>query len=209
MIPRLRQLKWLTAILVIAFLLVFEYLRHFIWPELLHAVPVYIVSLAFVFALILLFNQTVYGMLEKMQQSLVEQTTYLNTLIESSGNAIITSNLDGKILLWNRGAEQIYEWTRLEAIGQTLPMVPPELRDEARQLLARLVASGEPIYNYETQRLRKSGDRLPVMVTVSPIRDANGKAIALLGISTDMRERKRLEQEVLRQRRPGAGPRLR
>lgn len=201
MIPRLRQLKWLTAILVIAFLLVFEYLRHFVWPELLHTVPAYIVSLAFVFALILLFNQTVYGMLEKMQQSLVEQTTYLNTLIESSGNAIITSNLDGKILSWNRGAEQIYEWTRQEAIGQTLPMVPPELRDEARQLLARLVASGEPIYNYETLRLRKSGDRLPVMVTVSPIRDANGKAIALLGISTDMRERKRLEQEVLRQQR--------
>jgi len=196
----LARLKWLTALLVSGFLLIFEYLRHFVWPELLHTFPAYLTSLAIVFTFILLFNQAVYSLLDAMQRELRQQTNSLNTLIESSGNAIIGSDLDGKILLWNHGSELIYEWTKAEAIGRVLPMVPLHLREEAHRLLAQVLETGQPIFNYETQRLRRNGDLMPVMVTVSPIRDAGGQIVSFLGISTDMRERKRLEQELLAQR---------
>lgn len=197
----LHRLKWLVAILVISFLLVFEYLRHFVWPGLLHTMPAYLASLAVILAILLLFNQNVFRVLGKMQANLVQQTNYLNTLIENSGHAIITTDLQGKILSWNRGAEAIYGWTKEEAIGQVLLMVPPHLRDESRELIDILLRQREPLYNFETQRLRKTGELIPVMVTVSPMMDANGKVVRFLGISTDMRERKRLEQEVLRQQR--------
>lgn len=197
----LNRLKWLVAVLVISFLLVFEYLRHFVWPGLLHTLPAYLASLAVVFMILLLFNQNVFRVLRKMQQNLIQQTGYLNTLIESSGNAIISTDLEGKILSWNRGAETIYAWTREEAIGRNLPMVPEHLRGESSRLIRKLVRSGEPLYNFETERVRKDGELIPVMVTVSPIKDPQGKVIRFLGISTDMRDRKRLEKEVLRQQR--------
>jgi signal transduction histidine kinase len=60
---------------------------------------------------------------------------------------------------------------------------------------------GETISNLETQRLRKDGAIIPVMVTGSPIRDADGKVVGTLGISTDLRERKRLEGELVTQQR--------
>jgi PAS domain S-box-containing protein len=195
----LGRLKWLTAVVVSTFLLIFEYVRHFVWPELLHTIPVYLISLALVFTLILLFNQAVYSLLEKMQRDLMQQTNSLNTVIESSGNAIIGTDLKGKIILWSRGSELIYDWTKAEAIGQVLPMVPPHLRDDANQLIKRMLETGTTIYNYETQRQRKNGELIPVMVTFSPIRDAGGNIVSLLGISTDMRERKRLQQELLAQ----------
>lgn len=362
----LQRLKWLTAILVTVFLLIFEYLRHFVWPGLLHTFPAYLISVAAVFLIILFFNQTMFGILDRMQQSVVQQNRrlatlnaiastvsqtldldqtldqtlqqvsdhmgmdaaaihlvegdhlhlaihrnltpdlalgvsdikigeglsgrvaatgqpivvhenfsederiygpvrpyhfesfacvplsakgkvvgvmpmatyrrrtfspedmellsaignqvgvaienarlhaevqrqagYLNTVIESSGNAIITLNREGTILTWNHAAETIYGWSRAEAIGQTLPMVPPHLLEEARAMVTRMEA-GETMRNVETQRLRKDGTLIPVMVTASPIVDTASQRVNMLGISTDMREQKRLEQELLNQQR--------
>lgn len=130
-----------------------------------------------------------------------QRNSYLDALIESSANAIITTDLEGKILSWNQGSEEIYGWSKEEAIGHKLPMVPQHLMEEAYRWMTQVIRSGEPIYNIEVQRLRKDEELIPVMVTVSPIRDAGGRVIALLGISTDMSDRKRLEGELLRQQR--------
>jgi PAS domain S-box-containing protein len=130
-----------------------------------------------------------------------QQASYLTTLIESSGNAIITVDLQGRILSWNRAAESIYGWTKAEAIGQVIPMVPGHLRDEATQLMDGIIQTGETVANFETQRLRKGDELIPVLVTVSPICDATGNVVRILGISTDMRDRKRLEHDLLRQQR--------
>jgi PAS domain S-box-containing protein len=137
----------------------------------------------------------------RLHAQVQQQATYFDTLIESSGNAIITTDPKGKILSWNRGAEIIYGWSKEEAIGQIIPMVPLPLQEEAYHWMAQVVRSGESMYNIETQRLRKGGEQIPVMVTVSPIKDANGRLVSLLGISTDMRDKKRLEQKLLRQQR--------
>ncbi len=122
----------------------------------------------------------------------------LERLIESSGDAIITVDLQGRILSWNRGAEMIYGWSREEAIGSVLPMVPPDLLEDARRLLAGMLASGEIVANYETERLRKDGQRIPVVVTGSPIRNAAGDIVGILGISKDMSAHRQLEEHKRR-----------
>lgn len=137
----------------------------------------------------------------RLHAQVQKQATYFDTLIENSGNAIITADLKGRILSWNRGAEIIYGWKKEEAIGQTIPMVPQSLHEEAYNWMSQVIQTGKPLYNIETHRLRKGEELIPVMVTVSPIQDANGKLVSLLGISTDMRDKKRLEQKLLRQQR--------
>ena len=182
----LNRLKWGAAIAICVFLLAFEYARHFVWPELLHQFPLYVASIVLVFIGIMVFNQSVFGLIDKAQRATAEQTRYLNLLIESSGNAIITTTADGKILSWNRAAESIYGWPKDVAIGQNLPMVPPETRAEAGEIIGRLRA-GETIRNIETVRMRQDGERIPVMLTASPIRDEAGAVIGIMGISTDLR----------------------
>lgn len=121
--------------------------------------------------------------------------TRLERLIESSGDAIITTNLEGRILSWNRGAEEIYGWTREEAVGATLPMVPPDLLADARDRMHDVTSWGGVIANYETERLRRNGERIPVVVTVSPIRSTAGDIIGMLGISKDMSTHRQLEEQ--------------
>ncbi|MFQ5923761.1 MAG: GAF domain-containing protein [Anaerolineales bacterium] len=128
-----------------------------------------------------------------------ETLGHLDAVIESSGDAIITTDMEGTIRTWNQGAEHIYGWMAEEAIGRFLPMVPEQLQEHVAELLARLRA-GDTILNLETQRLHKSGRLLTVVVTASPVRDASGKIIGFAGISKDLSEKKHLEAEIARQR---------
>ncbi|HEY3291719.1 MAG TPA: PAS domain S-box protein [Anaerolineae bacterium] len=196
----LNRLKWLTVFFVIAFSAIFEYVRHFVWPGLLHTFPIYLASLVVVFAVIVLFNQIVFRVLDRMQHDLAQQTGYINLLIESSGSAIITLDKAGRVQSWNHAAETIYGWSPDEAIGRAIPMVPENLRDEAMLWMDRMW-KGETMRNLATQRLRKDGEVIPVLVTASPIRDADGRVVGILGISSDTRELHRLEQELLAQQR--------
>jgi len=127
----------------------------------------------------------------------VQQTAdYLNALIESSGDAMITVDLEGRITSWNRGAEEIYGWSKEEAIGQVVPMVPPDQRETVRAMLTRMQA-GETFRSLEVVRQRKDGALLEVIVTASPLRDAAGQIVGFLGISKDISELKRLQRALL------------
>lgn len=130
-----------------------------------------------------------------------QQASHLNTLIESSGNAIITIDTSGQIRSWNHAAELIYGWQKSEAIGRVLPMVPAPLLPEATALMTRVVQTGATVANVETQRLCKNGEIIPVLVTISPVCDVAGAVNGILGVSTDLRDRKRLEKDLLRQQR--------
>ena len=123
---------------------------------------------------------------------------YLNALIESSGDAMITADLQGRIISWNRGAEEIYGWSKEEAIGQMAPMVPPDHREEAWEIIKPVLA-GEVIRNLEAVRQRKDGQVLEVLVTVSALRNAAGQAVGILGVSKDIGELKRLQRALLDQ----------
>ena len=110
-------------------------------------------------------------------------------MIESSADAIITSDLKGIIQSWNPGAENIYGWTAQEAIGNYLPMIPEHLNEEVVGILRQL-RNGETIQNLETERLHKSGRSLSVMVTASPVYNESQRIIGLAGISKDLSDKK-------------------
>ena len=119
-------------------------------------------------------------------------------MVDSASDAVIGKTLDGVITSWNPAAEQLYGWTRDEAIGQSIAIVvPPEQPDELAGILARL-RRGETVDHYETTRIRKDGARVTVSVTVSPIRDEGGKIIGASSIARDVTERKEDEARLQR-----------
>jgi PAS domain S-box-containing protein len=120
----------------------------------------------------------------------------LAAVVESSADAIFSKGLDGVIQTWNSGAERLYGYTRDEAVGRSVEMLVPEDRgDEWASIMARL-RSGESVEQLETERVRKDGRRVPVAVTISPVRDGSGKVVSASTVARDIGERKRAEQAL-------------
>jgi two-component system cell cycle sensor histidine kinase/response regulator CckA len=114
------------------------------------------------------------------------------SLVESSEDAIISKDLAGRVLSWNRGAAAIYGYTAQEMIGQSIHvLVPPERLDEEESILTRIRA-GERVQHYETVRIRKGGAPLYVSLTVSPIVEG-GRITGASHVARDISDRKRLE----------------
>ncbi|WP_119304417.1 PAS domain-containing sensor histidine kinase [Dongia deserti] len=134
--------------------------------------------------------------IEILQRARTEQNARrLAAIIESSDEAIISKNLDGVITTWNRGAERLFGYTAQEAIGRPVTMLmPPERADEEPGILAR-IRRGEQIEHYDTVRRRKDGGLVDISLSVSPIKDADGKIIGASKIVRDITERKRGEQQ--------------
>ena len=128
----------------------------------------------------------------------VNQTKeYLEGIIENSADAIVTSDLDGMINSWNKGAEKIYGFTREEAVGKYLPFVPEALRDPEWENIRR-VRNGEVLKRIETLRKRKDGSIITVTLSLSPIKNISGDVIGISGISRDVSELKDVEKELVR-----------
>jgi PAS domain S-box-containing protein len=117
----------------------------------------------------------------------------LAAIVESSDDAIISKTLDGKIVTWNAGAERLFGHTSSEAVGRSITLIiPPERLDEERSILDRL-RRGERIEHFETVRIAKDGRLLNISLTVSPIRDAEGRIIGASKIAHDITDRTRIE----------------
>lgn len=122
----------------------------------------------------------------------------LAAIVESSDDAIMSIDFDDVIVTWNAGAQRIYGHTENEVVGQhTMLIVPPELWFEEHQIMRR-VRAGERIEHYETTRVSKAGKRIDVSLTISPIRDYEGKITGISEIARDITESKRM-QELLRE----------
>jgi PAS domain S-box-containing protein len=122
----------------------------------------------------------------------------LAAIVSSSDDAIISMTLDGAITSWNAGAERIFGYTAEEIIGRHITtLIPLELRHEGDEIIAKLTR-GEPIKPYETVRLTKEGRRIDTSVTISPIRDAQGRVTGASKVARDISERKRSEVDLAR-----------
>ncbi len=117
----------------------------------------------------------------------------LAAIVASSEDAIISKSLDGTITSWNRGAELIFGYTAAEMIGRPVTdLFPPDRRDEEAAIVARL-RQGETVKHFDTVRRRKDGALIDVSVTISPIRDAQGRIVGASKIARDITEQKRNE----------------
>ena len=125
-----------------------------------------------------------------------QRLRFLASIVESSDDAIVSKNLDGIITSWNRGAERIFGYSASEAIGQPITLViPGERQSEERGILTR-IRRGERIDHFETIRQHKHGSLIVVSLTVSPVKDANGKIIGASKIARDITDQKR-NQELI------------
>jgi two-component system, LuxR family, sensor kinase FixL len=117
-------------------------------------------------------------------------------IVENSSDAIIGQKLDGTIVTWNKGAEQIYGYTSEEACGRSITILaPPERIDETTRIV-QAIRRGQVVNPFETERVTKDGRRIQISLTVSPIRDSTGKIVGASRISHDITRRKAMEQAL-------------
>ena len=130
------------------------------------------------------------------RQRAQENTSRLAAIVEHSDDAILSTDLDGIIKTWNRGARDLYGYTPEEAIGQSVTILLPENRqDEESRILGRM-RQGQTIENYETLRRRKDGSVFDVSLTVSPVRDASGHVIGASKVARDITDKVRAKEKL-------------
>lgn len=125
-----------------------------------------------------------------------ELKDYMESFIDNSADAIVTTDIEDIVTSWNTGAEKTYGYTRRDAIGRVLPFVPDFLMEIERNYSER-VKRGETIKDIETVRKTKDGRLIDVNLTLSPIKDSSGDIIGISGIARDVTERKRIEKDLL------------
>ena len=130
------------------------------------------------------------------ERTVEEQARWLAAIVESSDDAIISKSLDGIITSWNKGAERIFGYLAEEVVGKPIIiLIPPDRHNEELVILERL-RRGERVEPYETVRRRKDGSAVDISLTVSPVKNIDGKIIGASKIARDITERKRNEAQI-------------
>lgn len=126
----------------------------------------------------------------------IEREAQLAAIVQHSTDAIVSKDLDGTVRSWNAAAEKLFGWSAAEMIGQSIRrIVPVDRQDEEDEILAR-IGAGEVVPKFETMRLHRTGDEIPLAVTVSPIRDHEGRVVGASKIANDLRETIQLNREL-------------
>ncbi len=132
----------------------------------------------------------------------------LAAIVTSSEDAILSFTVDGIVTSWNRGAESLYGYSATEIIGRPVSvLVPPDRLEEFGNNMARLNRE-ERVGSYQTERLDKNGTRLTVLLSVSPLRNEQGRLIGASAIARDIGAQKRTEEALRRNERLATAGRL-
>jgi PAS domain S-box-containing protein len=126
-----------------------------------------------------------------------ESSLLLGAIVDSSDDAIISKDLDGVVTSWNKAAERLFGYTAEEAIGQTVAalLIPADRQDEEPGILRRL-RRGERVDHFETVRRRKDGTLLDISLTISPVKDDQGRVIGASKVARDITDRKEAEAQI-------------
>ena len=129
------------------------------------------------------------------QQAAIEAQRYLTSLIESSSDAIISTDKDGKIVRINESAERLLGYRAKEVIGQPVAMLYGS-EAAAKEVLREMRKRGGTVSAFDSVARAKDGSSIPVLISASMLHDEEGREAGTVGFVTDMRERKR-DQEAL------------
>lgn len=126
-----------------------------------------------------------------------EKNLRLAGIVESSDDAVVGKTVDGIITSWNRGAAKIFGYTEDEVLGKPVTiLVPAEYKEKVIQVHER-VKQGEHVEHFETVSRRKDGGLIHMSLTYSPVRDAQGRVVAVSTIGRDITEQKRAAAALL------------
>jgi PAS domain S-box-containing protein len=117
----------------------------------------------------------------------------LAAIVESSDDAITSTDLDGIVTSWNKGAERMFGYTAEEMVGRSGSVLLPEGEELDPSRIAKVVDEGEG--RFEATRRRKDGTLIDIAVTMSAVRNTAGEVVAVAAIAQDITERKRVEEE--------------
>ena len=125
-----------------------------------------------------------------------EATRRLAAIVESSDDAIVSKDLNGIIMSWNDSARRIFGYNAEEIVGKSVTILIPAERLEEETHILQSIRRGEPVHHYETIRRCKDGKLVEISLSVSPIKNGDGKVVGASKIVRDITERKRAEMEL-------------
>src|SRR5690349_7945714 len=117
---------------------------------------------------------------------------HLALVVESSDDAIISKDLNGTILSWNRAAERLFGYSSAEAVGRSIRLIIPADRQNEEDTVLATIRAGRSVSHFETIRQRKDGTLVPISLTVSPVRDEAGVIVGASKIARDISDARRL-----------------
>ncbi len=149
------------------------------------------------FALVCLVISSIARQKSKAEKIAEENRSRLAAIVESSEDAIFSKTLDGTITSWNQSAQKLYGYTAGEIIHRNVKVLAGKDKQQEIDDILRKLSRGERIEHYETQRVTRSGAKVDVSLSISPLFDPEGKIIGAATIARDITARK-LSEEVLR-----------
>jgi len=138
----------------------------------------------------------IYTQLERANQDNLKTRRYLEGLIQSVGEAIVSFSADGRILTWNAAAEQIFGYARAEIVGRTFQQLTPAARAGELEQAIIQVGKGQIIRDVATFRLRKDGTEFPASITYAPIRGSDDRVLAFSALIRDLGAQHKLERQL-------------
>jgi PAS domain S-box-containing protein len=144
-----------------------------------------------------------------LAESRADRTTReMAAIVEYSCDAIYSTRPDGTITSWNRAAEHLYGYTAEEAVGSPVAqLAPPERCDEVERNREILNGGGSVDWS-RTERMRKDGTRWPVLLSVSPLRNARGEIVGASAIARDISAEKQSAEAIRRSEKLATAGRL-
>lgn len=136
----------------------------------------------------------------RVRETLHSTAEELEAIIQAAPVAILSLDLEGRVILWNPAAAQTFGWTEAEVLGKELPTVPTDGLDEFRQVVER-VKRDERIQGMDLERVRKDGTRVNLLLSAAPLHDAGGRVRAIMAILLDVTEHRRLMEQFLHAQR--------
>lgn len=135
---------------------------------------------------------------KQIETSLQRTTERLETLVEASPLAIMATDPEGRVEVWNDAAREMFGWSAADVTGESIPMVSGEREERLRTLFER-VAAGERITGYEMQLDRADGGVVDASISLAPVTDESGTVQGIVGIAADITDQKERERQLERQ----------
>jgi PAS domain S-box-containing protein len=127
------------------------------------------------------------------EEAVREASQMLEAVVDASPVAICALDLESRVTRWNEAAERTYGWTREEVLGEIIPVIPEEHREEFRVLQERL-RLGERLAGLEARHLRRDGSSVYVSVSTAALQDASGRMVGSMALMADITEKRRAEE---------------